>query len=168
MSRLYSLSISNHPRSKPNTAGKSPVTISTSLLIVVFLVKEQCVIDWENLPFQLTFIPDYISYIIFFLVPVILTFVSLPIANRLEGDSLEKVNHLVESGEKLVNNSDVKIGDLLDIAVEMMDGFATKAESIANEMESASMNMNEATNTIRKNPSSLIFKNKTKVADEDL
>ncbi len=65
---------------------------STSLIIVVFLVKEQCVIDWENLPFQLTFIPDYISYIIFFLVPVILTFISLPIANRLEGDSLEKVN----------------------------------------------------------------------------
>ena len=50
----------------------------------------------------------------------------------------------------------------------MMDGFSSKAESIANEMESASMNMNEATNIIRKNPSSLIFKKKSEVADEDL
>lgn len=83
-------------------------------------------------------------------------------------NSLDKVNHLVESGEKLVNNSDVKIGDFLDIAVKMIDGFAVKAESIANEMESASMNMNEATDTIRKNPSSLIFNKKSKVADEDL
>ncbi|MFK8010700.1 MAG: MlaD family protein [Marinicellaceae bacterium] len=83
-------------------------------------------------------------------------------------NSLDNVNDLVESGEKLVNNSDVKISEFLSIAVKMMDGFSVKAESIANEMESASMNMNEATDAIRKNPSSLIFKNKSKVADEDL
>jgi len=82
--------------------------------------------------------------------------------------SLDKVNHLVESGEKLVKNSDVKLSDFLNVAVEMIDSFAVKAESIANEMESASMNMNEATDAIRKNPSSLIFKSKSKVADEDL
>lgn len=83
-------------------------------------------------------------------------------------NSLNKVNDLIDSGEKLVNNSDVKLGDFLDIAIKMIDGFSSKAESIANEMESASMNMNEATDAIRKNPSSLIFKNKSKVSDEDL
>jgi phospholipid/cholesterol/gamma-HCH transport system substrate-binding protein len=83
-------------------------------------------------------------------------------------NSLDKANHLIESGEKLVNNSEVKLGDFLDIAIKMIDGFSIKAESIANEMESASMNMNEATDAIRKNPSSLIFKNKSKVSDEDL
>lgn len=82
--------------------------------------------------------------------------------------SLDKVNHLLESGEKLVNNSDIKLGDFFEVAHEMLEGLAANAEIIGNEMESASMNMNEATDTIRKNPSSLIFKNKSKVADEDL
>jgi phospholipid/cholesterol/gamma-HCH transport system substrate-binding protein len=83
-------------------------------------------------------------------------------------DSLDNVNGLIESGEKLVNNSDVKIGDFLNIAVKIIDDFAVKAETIGNEIESASMNMNEATNSIRKNPSTLIFKKKAKIADEDL
>lgn len=65
---------------------------STSLLIVVFLVKEQYTFTWDALHYKLTFIPDYVSHIIFFLVPVILTFISLLLAKYLEGDSLERVN----------------------------------------------------------------------------
>jgi len=63
---------------------------STSLLIVVFLVKEQVVIDWSLLHPKLTALPSYISYIVFFLIPVLLTYVSLHLAKFLDGDSLEK------------------------------------------------------------------------------
>jgi len=83
-------------------------------------------------------------------------------------NSLDNVNKLIASGEQLVNNSDDKVGTLLDITIKMLDAFSIKAETIANEFESASMNINEATEIIRRNPSSLIFDEKSKVADEDL
>ena len=83
-------------------------------------------------------------------------------------NTLTKVNHLVESGEKLVNNSDNKITSLLDLGIDIMAAFSEKSETIANEIESASMNINEATEIIRKNPSSLVFDKKSKIADEDL
>jgi phospholipid/cholesterol/gamma-HCH transport system substrate-binding protein len=82
--------------------------------------------------------------------------------------SINKVNGLIETGEDLVNNSDDKIGTLLDIAIKMLDEFSVKADTIGSEIESASMNINEATDAIRKKPSSLIFKGKSKIADEDL
>jgi phospholipid/cholesterol/gamma-HCH transport system substrate-binding protein len=82
--------------------------------------------------------------------------------------TLNKVNHLVDSGEKLVNNGDNKIATLLDLGIEIMTAFSEKSETIASEIESASMNINEATDIIRKNPSSLVFDKKSKVADEDL
>ncbi|MBL4659856.1 MAG: MCE family protein [Alcanivoracaceae bacterium] len=83
-------------------------------------------------------------------------------------NSFDNVNKLIASGEQLVNNSDDKVGTLLDITIKMLDSFSVKAETIANEFESASMNINEATEIIRRNPSSLIFDDKSKVADEDL
>ena len=83
-------------------------------------------------------------------------------------NSFDNVNKLIASGEELVNNSDDKVGTLLDISIKMLDAFSVKAETIANEFESASMNINEATEIIRRNPSSLIFDEKSKVADEDL
>lgn len=83
-------------------------------------------------------------------------------------DTLNKVNHLIASGEKLVNNGDAKIATLLDLGIEMMAAFSEKSETIASEIESASMNINEATEIIRKNPSSLVFDKKSKIADEDL
>jgi len=83
-------------------------------------------------------------------------------------NSMNKVNDLIASGEKLVTNSDGKISTFLDIAIEMMEAFSIKAETIASEIESASMNMNEATDIIRRNPSSLVFDKKSKIADEDM
>lgn len=82
--------------------------------------------------------------------------------------SFANLNQLIASGEELIDNSDNKIATLLDIAINMIDALSIKAETIANEIESASMNMNEATDIIRRNPSSLIFDEKSKIADEDL
>ena len=82
--------------------------------------------------------------------------------------SISNVNALIDSGDEFINNSDDKIGKALDITIKMLDIFSSKSETIANEIESASMNINEATDLIRKKPSSLIFKEKSKIADEDL
>ena len=81
--------------------------------------------------------------------------------------SINKVNQLISSGDEMINHSDIKVSELLDITIRMMNTFSQKADTIGNEIESASMNINEATEIIRKNPSNLIFKIKSKVADED-
>jgi phospholipid/cholesterol/gamma-HCH transport system substrate-binding protein len=83
-------------------------------------------------------------------------------------NSLSQVNGLLDSGKQLVDNSDNKITTLLDITIKMLDTFSIKADTIGNEIESASMNINEATDIIRRNPSSLVFDKKSKIADEDL
>jgi len=82
--------------------------------------------------------------------------------------SVSNVNSLIDSGKQLINNSDNKVATMLDISIQMLEAFSIKAETIGNEIESASMNMNEATEIIRRNPSTLIFDGKSKVADEDL
>ncbi|MFH2140788.1 MAG: hypothetical protein ABIJ97_00090 [Bacteroidota bacterium] len=61
---------------------------STSLIIVIFLVKEGCVIG-DVYP-NLYFLPTYVSYIIYFLIPVVLTYVSLLISRWLDNDSIMK------------------------------------------------------------------------------
>jgi phospholipid/cholesterol/gamma-HCH transport system substrate-binding protein len=87
---------------------------------------------------------------------------------KMAESSISNVNELIGSGKKLIESSDKKVATLLDISIKMMQDFSLKAETIANEIESATMNMNEATDIIRENPSSLIFSKKSKVADEDL
>ncbi|MCF6288165.1 MAG: hypothetical protein L3J53_02875 [Proteobacteria bacterium] len=82
--------------------------------------------------------------------------------------SINNVNGLIDSGTQLINNSDNKVATILDSGIQMLESFSIKAETIGNEIESASMNMNEATEIIRRNPSTLIFDGKSKVADEDL
>lgn len=82
--------------------------------------------------------------------------------------SMNKVNSLLDSGSDLISNSDDKVATILDITIKMIDSFSTKAETIGNEIESASMNMNEATEVIRRNPSTLVFDKKSKIADEEL
>lgn len=69
---------------------------STSLLIVIFLVKEQETIKW---PQALMFIPDYASYIIYFLIPVFLTWLSLFLAKLLANDSLGKTLEVHEKDD---------------------------------------------------------------------
>jgi len=82
--------------------------------------------------------------------------------------SIGNVNQLISSGDKMISNSDIKVSELLDITIKMMDMFSQKADTIGNEIESASMNINEATEIIRKNPSNLLFDHKSSIADEDL
>ena len=83
-------------------------------------------------------------------------------------NSLSQVNELLDSGKQLVDNSDNKISTLLDVTIKMLDTLSIKADTIGNEIESASMNINEATEIIRRTPSSLVFDKKSKIADEDL
>ena len=62
---------------------------STSLLIVVFFVKEQTVIDWKSIDESLACFPNAVSYFIYFLIPVFLTLISLFWARLLDDDSIE-------------------------------------------------------------------------------
>lgn len=90
-----------------------------------------------------------------------------PVATWLE-KTFNQVDGLIASGQELLVHSDEKVSEAMNIAIKMLDTLAVKVEVIANEFESASMNINEATETIRKKPSSLIFSKKSKIADEDL
>ena len=89
-------------------------------------------------------------------------------AGELAETNLNSINELINSGKQILEKSDGKLATLLDISIKIMHDFSLKAETIANEIESATMNINEATDIIRENPSSLIFSKKSKVADEDL
>lgn len=66
---------------------------STSLLIVVFGIQKQYRIKWELINPQLSHIPDWLSYIIYFCEPIILTLISLWWSKWLDSDSLDKINH---------------------------------------------------------------------------
>jgi phospholipid/cholesterol/gamma-HCH transport system substrate-binding protein len=82
--------------------------------------------------------------------------------------SMDKVNTLIDSGDKLVIDSNDKIASILNVVHQMMTSISSKADIIAEELESASRNVNEAMDEIRKDPSTLIFDKKAKIADEDL
>ncbi len=63
---------------------------ATSLILVVYLVKTQTVLN--ILWWRLTNLPHFVSYSIYFLIPVVLTFLSLLISKWLANDSIEKEN----------------------------------------------------------------------------
>ncbi|CAM3931809.1 hypothetical protein [Mesobacillus zeae] len=71
---------------------------STSLIIVIFLIKEQETIKWPQI---MSFIPDYISYILYFLLPVFFTYLSLLLSRLLSNDSLEKSKKVIEKEQTL-------------------------------------------------------------------
>ncbi len=81
---------------------------------------------------------------------------------------LNNINHLVSDARGLISADDSDMAQLLKTAARSMFTLSNKLDSITNEIESASMNLNEATNLIRKNPSSLIFSPNSDVSDEDL
>lgn len=58
---------------------------ATSLILVVFLVKEQILISNTC---RLIKLPNYISYSIYFLAPIIMTYISLLIAKLLSKDNI--------------------------------------------------------------------------------
>ncbi|MEH7131410.1 hypothetical protein V7103_24880 [Neobacillus drentensis] len=62
-------------------------------------MKEQVTIKWHH---KLSIIPDYVSYILYFLIPVFLTLISLLLANFLAKDSLEKTHKIIkkDNGEE--------------------------------------------------------------------
>ncbi|RLD63094.1 MAG: hypothetical protein DRJ01_04670 [Bacteroidetes bacterium] len=60
---------------------------ATSLILVVYAVKERYVLSC--LFPKLDFLPDFVSYLVYFLIPIILTFISLIVANGLDSDSIE-------------------------------------------------------------------------------
>lgn len=59
---------------------------ATSLIIVVFLAKEKFLLS-DIVPW-LGFIPDFSSYIIYIIIPILLTFTSLHMAKYLDTDSI--------------------------------------------------------------------------------
>jgi len=61
---------------------------ATSLILVVFLVKEEVTVN--NLGPYLECLPSLVSYVIYFLIPVIFTFLSVLLAKGLGDDSIEK------------------------------------------------------------------------------
>lgn len=63
---------------------------ATSLILVVYLVKEQKVLN--SLHCCLANLPHFVSYIIYFAIPVLLTFLSLLLSKRLTDDSIEAEN----------------------------------------------------------------------------
>lgn len=60
---------------------------STSLIVVVYLVKERFIISDFNI--YLFTLPNYISYLIYVLIPIILTLISLYISKYLSKDSID-------------------------------------------------------------------------------
>lgn len=61
---------------------------ATSLIIVLFLVKEQVLIN--EIDHRLVSLPNYLSYTFYFLVPVGLTYLSILISKFLSKDNIEK------------------------------------------------------------------------------
>jgi phospholipid/cholesterol/gamma-HCH transport system substrate-binding protein len=83
-------------------------------------------------------------------------------------EGLDNINGLVSDARGLISADDSEMADILKTAAKSMLALSNKLDSITNEIESASMNLNEATNLIRKNPSSLIFSQDADVEDEEL
>jgi phospholipid/cholesterol/gamma-HCH transport system substrate-binding protein len=81
---------------------------------------------------------------------------------------LANVNELISDARGLITADDSDLAKILNSAAKSMMALSNKLDSITNEIESASMNLNEATNLIRKNPSSLIFSSEPNVKDDDL
>ena len=61
---------------------------ATSLILVVYLVKSETTIDWISKIWNFT--PKYLSYIIYVLVPIILTYFSLLLTNLLSTDVIQQ------------------------------------------------------------------------------
>ena len=61
---------------------------ATSLILVVYLVKSETTIDWISKIWNFT--PKYLSYIIYVLIPIILTYFSLLLTNLLSTDVIQQ------------------------------------------------------------------------------
>src|SRR5690606_1405841 len=76
---------------------------------------------------------------------------------------LNNIDGLVTDARGLLTGQDSDMAQILNSAGQVMRTLAYRIETIVNEVESASMNLNEATNEIRKDPSRLIFSGKSSI-----
>ncbi|SES46066.1 hypothetical protein [Psychrobacillus sp. OK032] len=76
---------------------------ATSLIIVVYLAKEQFVLGDIVSCFDI--IPDFISYLIYILIPICLTYVSLTFSNFLDDDSIHSDKTPVIKEVEQANNA---------------------------------------------------------------
>lgn len=65
---------------------------STSLIIVVYLIKSGHLLN--KLHLKLAHLPHFISYIVYFIIPILLTLASLFFSRFLEIDSIESENNI--------------------------------------------------------------------------
>ena len=78
---------------------------STSLLLVVFWIKQEYLIRWTMISPKLGIIPDFVSYFLFFLLPIISTLLSLLLSRFLDDDSIvfDKGKSKIEEVEQANN-----------------------------------------------------------------
>jgi hypothetical protein len=55
----------------------------------VFWIKEEYVIEWSKISSKLPALPNFVSYILFFLLPILSTLISLWLSRFLDDDSIE-------------------------------------------------------------------------------
>ena len=61
---------------------------ATSLIIVIFLIKEEVTLN--SLHERLNSLPNYVSYLVYFLLPIIFTYFSLLISSFLGNSNISK------------------------------------------------------------------------------
>ena len=71
--------------------------------------------------------------------------------------SMDNIDALITDARGLVTDDDSVVAGMLATLNRTSTDASQQLDVILNEIESASMNLNEATNSIRKNPASLIF-----------
>lgn len=80
----------------------------------------------------------------------------------------DKVNILLSQTQALVRDNDPKVDAMLTHLTESVGILSARLDSITSELESASMNLNELTDTVRRDPSRLIFSPKNTRQDNEL
>lgn len=71
--------------------------------------------------------------------------------------SMDNIDALITDARGLVTDDDSVVAGMLDTLNRTSSDASQQLNNILSEIESASMNLNEVTNAVRKNPASLIF-----------
>ena len=80
----------------------------------------------------------------------------------------DKLNALLAETHALVRENDPKVDAMMTQAVDTVGILSARLDTITSELESASMNLNELTDELRRDPSRLIFRPKDKRQDSEL
>jgi len=81
---------------------------------------------------------------------------------------LNNINGLVTDARALLTGEDSNMAQILQSGSHVMHMLSARFDILMNDIESAARNLNEATNEIRKKPSSLIFSGKSNIEDDEL